>query len=1152
MIDATKRWRSCSPLRSWTKRYGAAFLTVAAGICIAEHVIAEDVSQPAILQMFEARWDTIEERMADIFQAGYGQMWLPPPERADGGINPVGYSVFDRFDLGSPRNETTYGTKTGLKATIDAAHNASVKMYTDFVPNHNGFSNKNTPGFAAAGGYPGFVLSTPSDQNGDFHDPSISYTTDPVNGSLFGLLDIAQEKNYQYYRHPTTAGNPDNIPAGTVYNKVDPNNAQYYVDQGLGGVALNDPNTGGAFTRYQFNLNNPLAGDPIKENATGLLMRNMQWMIQVMGVDGFRVDAARHMPTWFFNYLDNAVFRTSLHTNFDGTIEPIYMFSEVADGYSPNVQPYIRRDLPNKYGISTSETTVKGNRDALDFPLFWAMVGNLSGNGLQNNWHNLRNAALDVNDDGLHNGSQGVTFVDSHDKHDDGQGNPSRPYLYKVAYAYTLMMPGNAEVYYNAREFGERSDSFPYDIGGTSNPMSNDALGGYFGGDVAKLVSIRSAYGRGDFRERWIDEAFGDTNGNGYQDSNIYIFERSKELVVGLNSRLDPGYDERNPVQTDFAANTYLVELTGNADNATVDPGGNIYHTLKVNASGQVKMRVPRNASHGLGYVIYGLPAPEGTMSLSNISQVLAGGTPTADTSGTTRLNSIDVITANSFTVQLNTTPVTLPPPEGETNPVRDVHADGDYAVVRIDGGMDLNSSGGVDNTTLTSTGYGFENFTTTNSPGFVWSNGANVGTGYGTYAQAIDATQLSEGRHYITVRAYRHRNSGTGGDGGPAVFTDFKRTIYVDRLPPNSAVTSFAPYASDPNNPNNRDLIVRSVDGTANNVHFLLDLPANLTNSQILAMLSGSTQGNYYDRDGFYRGYNGVTDGNHVVTVVSYEPTGNLNVQRFSGWYTDTNIGLGFGDMNSSGLYTTSDIRCSGACSNNSVEDVLYSQNNKFRAAFDVNGDGLGDDRDLFLLGNELVSRGAGQTVLDSYTDLLLHRADVNGSNVSDTTDVTALYASFGTSSWTMDLNVDGAVNALDVSTMIVQLFRTRMGDFNVDGVVDARDYSIMRKRLGGAGTYTQGDADLDGDVDNADADIWRSNFGFVRQPLSPGAGSSSLAAVPEPANILLLLIGCSLTLGVRNTSHRRRILRACNNTVGGLSQFCGVFGAKWDCPLL
>src|SRR5436190_6128500 len=410
-------------------------------------VRGEDVSQPAILQMFEAKWSTIEDRMADIFATGYGQMWLPPPERADQGNQSVGYDVFDRFDLGGLRNETLYGTETSLKTSIAAGHNASVRMYTDFVPNHDGFRNKNTSGFVAQGGYPGFVLSTATDTFGDFHDPSISYTQDAVNGSLLGLIDIAQEKNIQLIRQPIAAGNPDNIPAGTIWNKPDPNNARFYPDQGLGGIAMNDPNTGGAFTRYNFNLNNPLAGDPVKENATALLLRNMQYMIQAIGVDGFRVDAARHMPTWFFNYLDHAAFRASLRTNLDGSIQPIYMFLEAADGTASNVQPFIRRDRPNKYAISTSDTTVHGNRDALDFPLFWKMCANLSSNGAVNNWHNIRNEGLDVADVGLHNGSQAVTFVDSHD---DQSGQ--RPSLYKVAYAYTLMLQASTVVYMNDKE----------------------------------------------------------------------------------------------------------------------------------------------------------------------------------------------------------------------------------------------------------------------------------------------------------------------------------------------------------------------------------------------------------------------------------------------------------------------------------------------------------------------------------------------------------------------------------------------------------------------------------------------------------------------------------------------------------------------------
>ncbi|MGD9634827.1 MAG: hypothetical protein AB7G28_07690 [Pirellulales bacterium] len=1057
------------------------------------------MSSPAILQMFEARWDTIEDRMADIFEVGYGQMWLPPPQRADSGANSVGYDVYDRFDLGKPRSETLYGTETSLKASIAGAHDASVRMYTDFVPNHNGFRNANTSGFANQGGYPGFVLSAPGDAYGDFHNPAISYEQDSQNGSLFGLLDIAQEKNLSYIRHPIAAGNPQNIPAGTVTNKPDPNNARFYPDQALGGVTLTDPATGGGtFTRYSFNLADPLAGDPTAENATGLLMRNMQYMIQVIGVDGFRVDAARHMPTWVMNYLDNAVYRTSLRTNLDGSIQPIYMFSEVADGNAPSVQPYIRRNLTNRYGIDPSETTVRGNRDALDFPLFWAMVGNLSSNGTQNNWHKIRGAGLDNYDRPAgtevwnSDGSQGVTFVDSHD---DQSGQ--RPFLYKVAYAYTLMKPGEAVVYMNAKEFGEGRD-FPKDIGGSSYSMSNDALGGYHGDDVAKLVEIRNTHGRGDFQERWIDDAF---NPNGF--SNLYIYERSNSALVGLNSRLDAGYDQRTPVQTNFAPNSVLVELTGNAANATVDPGGNIPEAIRVNASGQVTMRVPRNSSHGLGYVIYGLATPQGSLSLTGVSQVLSGATPTQANNGTARLADIDVVTGNSFTVELNTTPVTLPAPLGEANPVRDVHADGDLAVIRIDDGLNLNGNSGVDYVTPGSTTYGFENFTTQNSPGYVWSGGTNVGTGTGSFAQAIDTTQLSEGRHYITVRAFRHRDAATGGDGGPAVYTDFKRAIYVDRLPPEAALVSFAPYATDPNNPNNRDFIVKSVDETADSMHVLLDLPANLTDQQILAQVSGLNKANYYDRDKFIRGQS-VNFGSHVATVVTYEPTGNFNIQRFAGLFTQTNgRGRGFGDMNFSNGYVVGDIWHNIG----SVEDVLYSQNSKFSSAFDVNGDGLGDNRDLFLLGNELVANAASQDVLDAYTGLLLKRGDFDGSGATDLADFAALFANFGAATWLFDLNVDGTVDALDAETFVTELIRSVPGDFNVDGRVDAADYSVWRDRVGVAGGGLVADGNFDGVVDAADFEVWQGAFGFVRAQLAPGSGAAS-AAVPEPSIAALVAL--------------------------------------------
>jgi glycosidase len=1113
----------------WQRPTSRAALSIGAALVLCAMLststaLAEDTSAPAVLQMFEARWITIEARMADIFEAGYGRMWVPPPNRASSGFS-VGYDTFDRFDLGKPRDETHYGTNLSFKTMVGAAHNAGVAINPDLIWNHNGLGNANDANFVALGGYPGFALTLPNPSNpndpyykwGDFHDPAIGDAVggDQINGQLAGLNDIAQEKNHVFIRHPVVSGNPNNIPAGTVYNKPDPNNARFYPDLHLGGTLVFDPAVGQNVTLYNFNAANSLAGDPVPENATGLLMRNVRWMIQEFDIDGFRLDAARHYPRWVLNFFDQSAFLAKRTTLLDGSPHHVYSFIETGGDSAGFIQDFIRKNISN-----ANLGNVGGNRDVLDFRLFYALRDNLTGSNdfnAVNNWHRIRNESIDINDDGLHNGSQGVAFVQSHDE--------LGAFLTNVAYAYTLLLPGNSLVYLNAEEYGP-TGSFP-------KPGKNDALGGFYGETITKLVDIRNTHGRGNFHERWIDEAFGDTNGDG-QRSNVYIYERSKSAVVALSSRNDGFIETRNGVQTNFAPGTVLVELSGNADDQAIDPvsdpltqHGALRKTLKVNNSSQVNVKIPGNFGHGRGYVIYGVATPEGTLTLLNkgTSQVLAGETPTAATNGTARLADIEVVTSNSFTVQLNTAAVSLQDPDS-TNPlatVRDVHADGDTAMIKIDGGLNINGIAGIDNVTPGSVGYGFEDFTTIRTPGYIWNGTTNVGTGSGAYAQIIDTTQLAEGRHYITVRAFRHRDAATGGDGGPAVFSDFKRTIYVDRLPPTAAIVSFDPFASNPSNPNNRDLIVRSIDGTADNMYTFLDLPAAMTDSEILQRVQlGFNHANYYDRDKFYLGFTALSTGNHVTTIVTFEPTGNFSIQRVPGLFTQTNIGGGFGDMNSDKQFTVDDIRCIGAtCNNNSVEDILYSQNSKFRAAFDVNGDGLADNRDLFALGDKLVMSAAPQAVLNSYTDLLLKRADVDASGTSDAVDVTDLYSHFGATDWLHDMNVDGIVNVADVMTMITSEFRTMPGDFDVDGDVDAADYVQFRQFVGTGTQYTQGDANLDGDVDDADLAMWRSNFGFVRQALSAGSASAAGSnTIPEASTLTLLslaMVICRLTATTR-----------------------------------
>jgi alpha-amylase len=839
-----------------------------------EDRIVPDVSAPALLQYFEGSYNTIEQRAADVFDAGYGAVYLPPPGRADSGNQSVGYDVYNRFDLGSPGDPTLYGTETGLKTLVDALHQTGANVYSDLVWNHDGFSDQDTPGFAASGGYPGFALSLDpqnnyagyNDPNGDFHDKN---DTSLTGMRLAGLIDIAQEKNYQFIRNPVDPSNSMNLPPGTtplfgrLANVPDPNNARFYPDQSLQPISVFDPTTGEQNIHiYPFNNANPFNGTPVAENALGYLMRYAQWMVQYIGVDGFRVDAAKNMPPWVLNYLDRAVYRSSFRTLLNGSQEPIFSFSEVFDGNKAFLQQFVRKDInpadPGRIG---------GNRDVLDFPLYFAMDQYLSSNGFQNDWGQIVNASQDIQDDGLaNNGSQGVAFVSNQDV--------THPYLDNVAYAYMLMRPGNAIVYFNAHEFGPNRN-FPNDGRG-------DALGGLYGNTITNLVNIRDTHPLGNYDQRDLEK-------------EILIFERDDSLLVGLNNRLDGGFDSRT-VHTNFAPGTYLVELTGNAGDPVVDPYHDIPPLVQVDNNGNVNIRVPRNRNANgtetdKGYVIYAPSGPQGVLQLNGVDHIIPGETPTPATNGTARLASIPVITGNSFQVELDTNAVNL-----LGNPqFRDHAADGDNALFKIDGGLDVTGNGFVD-TTPGSVAYGFQQFTTVHSPGYFNADGN------GQFVQTIDTSMLSNGMHYITVRAFRHRNPGEA-----PIFTDFRVAIYVDHGAAGAALSSFNPLVPGVNE--NRRLTVRSTDLRVNNIHVYFDLPAGLTNAQVLSLAGSGSQANRIDRDLWTRDVNGLTNGNDVATVITFQVDGHATVQRFPGLYTSTRFGAGLGDLNFDGMYEPSDI---------------------------------------------------------------------------------------------------------------------------------------------------------------------------------------------------------------------------------------------------
>jgi endonuclease/exonuclease/phosphatase family metal-dependent hydrolase len=102
------------------------------------------------------------------------------------------------------------------------------------------------------------------------------------------------------------------------------------------------------------------------------------------------------------------------------------------------------------------------------------------------------------------------------------------------------------------------------------------------------------------------------------------------------------------------------------------------------------------------------------------------------------------------------------------------------------------------------------------------------------------------------------------------------------------------------------------------------------------------------------------------------------------------------------------------------------------------------------------------------------------------------------------------GAANSLYEFPVSFSVIDFLQADFNRDGDVDAED---LIEWQAGYGVNADGDADFDDDTDGRDFLIWQRQFGQTSLPLEAG----SLAAVPEPSSMLLLMASAALCLAYR-----------------------------------
>ncbi|MBL8087840.1 MAG: DUF1939 domain-containing protein [Chthonomonas sp.] len=651
-----------------------------------------------ILQWFQTDYKTIMARLPEVVAAGYGAIYLPPPSKAGGGGFSTGYNPFDLFDLGdrmqSGTLRTAYGTAQEFQELLRLSKRLGIEVYVDMVLNHS--DNRAS---TSINRYPSLIPE-------DFHIKSSANTSNTeidfntasdfgfsmLNYDLVGLADFAHE---------------------------DGNNTR------TGTFTLPSYATNNAWGKPSFIRNKPARNlypgtfTPVAEDVREYLRRWGRWMTETIGVDGYRLDAVKHIPPPFLGYAPD---QPTAGNSFSRGDMLNYMVS-----FNPNLYIFGENFTTNAYA---HREFAKTGMNLLDFNLFYNMKSLFGAGGFGDIGASLSNAyGVDGNGVPFERGglapSVGVSFVQSHD---DGP-----PTSNNLAYAFLLTRTGRPKVYYDGNNI------LPGNWSNFPRPGRADSLG--LSSDVVpQLLDARARFGRGTMVNRFVG-------------ADLYVYERQEAgkgtMLVGLNDRGDTSITQQ--VQTAFPNGTVLVDLSGQRSNVTVDSTGKVTITVPSNSTAG-------NTNNAKGYVIY---VPDFPRALPSVDPV------TVNETFDTRSKPLDPTIEDTYDLPFGTygsakqySAATIRRSYLDINVTTDTT--GADAYVKVDNGVALPGMSAETGGPYSGLVNGFTRMT-------------SLGQGQFRLG-AVDLINMPDGLHVIRVRVFK--NVGTAAP----VFNDFLQFVYLAR----------------------------------------------------------------------------------------------------------------------------------------------------------------------------------------------------------------------------------------------------------------------------------------------------------------------------------------------------------------------------------
>ena len=229
-------------------------------------------------------WLKLAHEAEALAQAGFTALWLPPAYKGAAGMWDVGYGPYDLYDLGEFDQKgsvrTKYGGRGQYLAAIAAAHAAGLQIYADMVFNHRGGADR-TEWVKAIRVYPQDRRFTTGDE---VWIEAFTEFDFPARGNRYS--------DFRWrYRHFDGVDWAQNLGENTIFK---------FLSMGKDWEQMVDDENG----NYDYLMDSDLdMNDPEVRTE---LARWGAWYLQTTGIDGFRLDAVKHIQFSFFrSWLDD-------------------------------------------------------------------------------------------------------------------------------------------------------------------------------------------------------------------------------------------------------------------------------------------------------------------------------------------------------------------------------------------------------------------------------------------------------------------------------------------------------------------------------------------------------------------------------------------------------------------------------------------------------------------------------------------------------------------------------------------------------------------------------------------------------------------------------------------------------------------------------